>query len=72
MSRTAWMPDFGASDSLYQPVQVPEPGDPGYPGKLLPETDPCAPAWNRALAEVEADRPDAYLAGSDPEAEAGL
>ena len=72
MSRTAWVPDFGTSDSLYQPVQVPEPGDPGYPGKLLPETDPCAPAWNRALAEVEADRPDAYLAGSDPEAEAGL
>jgi hypothetical protein len=55
MSRTAWVPDFGASDSLYQQVEVPEPGDPGYPGRPLPESDPGAAAWNRALAEVEAE-----------------
>jgi len=30
VSRTVWIPDYGASDSLYQPVQIPEPGEPGY------------------------------------------
>ncbi len=62
MSRTVWVPDFGASDSLYQPVPVAEPGDPGYPAPALPEGDPWAPAVNQARAEIEAGREDAYLA----------
>jgi len=30
VSRTIWIPDHGASDSPYQPVQIPEPGETGY------------------------------------------
>ena len=30
MSRTLWVPDYGASDSLYMPMEIPEPGEPGY------------------------------------------
>ncbi len=61
-------PDFGASGSLYQQVEVAEPGDPGYPAPELPEGDPWAPAVNQARAEIEAARPDAYLA-DDPHAD---
>ncbi len=68
MSRTAWVPNYGAEGGLYQPVQVAEPGEPGYPTPALPEGDPWAPAVNRVIAEVEAGRPDAYL---EPEADAG-
>jgi hypothetical protein len=56
MSRTVWVPDFSACDSLYQPVEVPEPGDPGYPASPLPDADPWAPAVNQAIAEIKADR----------------
>lgn len=68
MSRSVTVPDFGDSGSLYQQVEVAEPGDPGYPTPELPEGDPWAPAVNQAIAEVEAARPDAYLA-SDPYAD---
>ena len=43
MSRTVAVPDFGDSGSLYQHVEVAEPGDPGYPTPMLPEGDPWAP-----------------------------
>ena len=78
MSRTVAVPDFGHSGSLYQHVEVAEPGDPGYPTPMLPEGDPWAPAVNRAVAEVEADAEadyDAVLAGRpepDPESEAEI
>ena len=62
MSRFAAVPDFGDSGSLYQYVEVAEPGEPGYPTPALPEGDPWAPAVNRVRAEIEAARPDAYLA----------
>jgi len=55
MSRTVWVPDYSAFDSLYQPVEVPEPGDPGFPATPLPEGDPWAPAINRAIAEIKAE-----------------
>ena len=55
MSRTVAVPDFGDSGSLYQRVEVAEPGDPGYPTPMLPEVDPWAPAINRAVAEIEAE-----------------
>ena len=84
MSRVAWVPNFGASDSLYQRVEVPEPGDLGWPGADLPEGDPWAPTVNQIRAEIAAD----YAAAeaevdamgltaadrevSDPEPEAGI
>lgn len=77
MSRTAWVPSYGAGGGLYQPVEVAEPGEPRYPTPALPEGDPWAPAVNRAIAEIEAGRPDVYLASDpyadlEPEPEAGL
>ena len=68
MSRFVAVPDFGDSGSLYQYVEVAEPGEPGYPTPALPESDPWAPAVNRVRAEIEASRPDAYLA-NDPNAD---
>lgn len=56
MSRTVAVPDFGDSGSLYQHVEVAEPGDPGYPTPMLPEGDPWAPAVNRAVAADMAAR----------------
>jgi hypothetical protein len=55
MSRIAWVPDFGVGPELYQRVEVPEPGDPGWPGADLPEGDPWAPAVNQLRAEITAD-----------------
>ena len=66
--RLVAVPDFGDSGSLYQYVEVAEPGEPGYPTLTLPEGDPWAPAVNQARAEIEAARPDAYLA-NDPYAD---
>ncbi len=54
MSRIAWVPDFGYGPELYQWVEVPEPGDPGWPGADLPESDPWAPAVNQLRAEIAA------------------
>ena len=68
MSRTVLVPDFGDSGARYQEVEVAEPGERGYPTPALPEGDPWAPAVNQARAEIEAARPDAYLA-KDPSAE---
>ena len=74
MARFVTVPNFGDSGSLYQQVEVAEPGDPGYPTPELPEGDPWAPAVNQARAEIEAARPEAYLADDpyadlEPEAE---
>jgi len=74
MSRLVAVPDFGAGDGLWQYAEVAEPGEPGYPTPALPEGDPWAPAVNRARAEIEAAREDAYLAADpyadlEPEAE---
>jgi hypothetical protein len=30
MSRTIWVPDFGGSESPYQRLEIPKPGEPGY------------------------------------------
>jgi hypothetical protein len=55
MSRIAWVPDYGDGPQLYQRVEVPEPGDPGWPGADLPEGDPWAPDVNQIRAEIAAD-----------------
>lgn len=59
MSLIAWVPDFGGGPELYQQVEVPEPGDPGWPGADLPEGDPRAPAVNQLRAEIAADHAEA-------------
>ena len=64
MSRLVAVPDFGDSGSLYQHVEVAEPGEAAYPTPRLPEGDPWAPAVNRAIDKIEAVRPDAYLANA--------
>ncbi len=61
-------------EPLAEPGPEAEAGEAGYPTPALPEGDPWAPAVNQARAEVEAARPDAYLAdnphaGLEPEAE---
>ncbi len=55
MSRVVIVPDFGDSGSVYQSVEVAEPGEPGYPTPLLPEGDPWAPAVNEVIREVAAE-----------------
>jgi len=37
MSRQVLVPDWGDSGALYQQIEVPEPGDDGYPMAGLPE-----------------------------------
>jgi hypothetical protein len=54
MRRLVAVPDWGDCGSLYQCIEVPEPGDDGYPMAELPEDDPWAPAVNRAIA-IETD-----------------
>ncbi len=71
MSRTVTVPDLGDSGQKWQEVEVTEPGEPGYPTPALPEGDPWAPAVNQARGEIEAARPDAYLA-NDPHADREL
>ncbi len=73
VSRTIWIPDYGASDSLYQPVQIPGPGEPGYisPADRIALADPNDPipaiiAREQAIAE-HLD----CTAGAPPEPEAG-
>jgi hypothetical protein len=66
MSRTVRVPDFGAVDSLYQPVEVPEPGDPGYPARPLPEGDPWAKYVNPVIEA--AGECAGYQAWNEPEA----
>jgi hypothetical protein len=43
MSRLVSVPDWGDSAALYQWIEVPEPGDDGYPMAELPEGDPGHP-----------------------------
>jgi hypothetical protein len=69
MSRSVTVPDFGDSGSLYQQVEVAEPGEPGYPTPELPEGDPWAPAVNAAIREVAAKAD--LCEGLEPELEAG-
>ena len=47
--RTVTVPDWGASDSLHQQVEVPEPGDPGYTGVPLPDSGPWAKHINPVI-----------------------
>ena len=47
--RTVTVPDWGADDSLYQQVEVPDPGDPGYTGTRLPDPDPWAKYVNPVI-----------------------
>jgi hypothetical protein len=76
VSRTAWVPDFGNGPELYQQVEVPEPGDAGWPGADLPAGDPWAPAVNQLRAEIAAGYAEAAAEvdaiGLDAEPEAGL
>ncbi len=73
MSRIAWVADFSGGPDLYQQVEVPEPGDPGWPGADLPEGDPRASAVNQIRAEIAADYAEVAAEvdaiGLEPEAE---
>jgi hypothetical protein len=60
VSRSVTVPDFGDSGSLYQQVEIAEPGEPGYPTPELPDSDPWAPAVNAAIREVTAEADLAY------------
>jgi hypothetical protein len=64
VTRLVAVPDWGDSGALYQHVEVPEPGDPGYPAAELPDSDPWSPAINRAIREIAAE---ASQAGWHPE-----
>lgn len=55
MSRLVSVPDWGDSGSLYQQIEIPEPGDDEYPMAELPNGDPWAPAINRAIREIQAN-----------------
>ena len=75
MTRTIWVPDYGADGSLHQPLEIPEPGEPGYitPAERLAFADPGDPqaatiAREQAIEEaleLQALRADAEL---EPEA----
>lgn len=73
--KTIQVPDFGDSGSLYQQVEVPEPGDPGYSWARLPESDPWAKYVNPVMDAAEddwyakwnAEHPDNYPC-NEPEA----
>jgi hypothetical protein len=54
--KTITVPDVGDSGSLYQQVEVPEPGDPGYTGATLPESDPWAKYVNPVINAAEHER----------------
>ena len=71
MSRTIWIPDHGAGDSLYQPVQIPEPGEPGYmsPADRFAFADPGDPV-QQAVAREQAIAESLDLAAAWAEAEA--
>ena len=71
MSRTIWIPDHGASDSLYQPVQIPEPGEPGYmsPADRFAFADPGDPV-QQAIAREQAIEESLECAAALAEAEA--
>ena len=55
MSRTVMVPDYGASGSWWQPVQVPEPGEAGYmtPAERVAAADPGDP-WPLVIAKEQA------------------
>jgi hypothetical protein len=85
MSRIAWIPAPRTSPELYEQIEVPEPGDPGYPGPELSASDPRAEvvyqlraeietayAYARAEAEAVWDEPDPWAAEYDIEPEAEL
>ena len=60
--KTITVPDFGDSGPLYQQVEVPEPGDPGYTGIRLAESDPWAKYVNPVMdAAEEAEEPRIYV-----------
>ncbi len=72
MSRTIWIPDYGASDSLYQPVQIPEPGEPGYtsPADRFALADPDDPVAEMiAREQAIAEHLDCAEAAAEPEGE---
>ncbi|MDQ2811537.1 MAG: hypothetical protein M3Z75_06565 [Actinomycetota bacterium] len=78
MSRIAWIPAPRTSLELYEQIEVPEPGEPGYPGPELPADDPRAGTVNQVRAEIEtgyayaqADVNDIWD-GPEPDAEAEI
>ena len=74
MSRFAAVPDFGDSGSLYQYVEVAEPGEPGYPTPRAAGERPVGAGGQpgrrrdrgRPAGRVPGERP---LADLEPEAE---
>jgi hypothetical protein len=77
VSRTIWVPDHGAGGSLHQPLEIPEPGEPGYmtPTERLAFADPGDPQAAiiaREQAIEEALELQALRAEAEPEPEAGL
>jgi hypothetical protein len=74
VSRTIWIPDYGDSSSWYQPLQVPEPGEPGYmtPAERIAYAEPGDPlpaiiAREQAIEEAHGAQAD--LAEAEIEAD---
>jgi hypothetical protein len=75
MSSTIWVPDYGASDSLYMPMEIPEPDEPGYisPAARIAFASPGDPlpaiiAREQSIEECLAG----WTGGPEPEPEAEL
>lgn len=76
MTRAIWVPDYGDSSSWYQPLQIPEPGEPGYmsPADRIAYAtpgDPLPAIIAREQAIEEALELQALRAKAEAEAEAG-
>lgn len=73
MTRTIWVPDCGDSDSLYLPLEIPEPHEPGdiTPAQRLAAADPRDP-WAKIIAREQAieEYLDNQAADADAELEA--
>lgn len=80
--RTIMVPDYGDSGSMFQSLQIPEPGEPGYlsPAERMAGMDPERPdPWTPAIAREQAiaEYLDAHpvqghaCQGCEPEPEAG-
>ena len=80
MSRTIWIPDYGDSASWYQPLEIPEPGEPGYrtPAERIASARPGDPfaaiiAREQAIEEALGAQPEVNAQPeADAELEAGL
>jgi hypothetical protein len=73
--RTVWVPDFSAGESLLQPVQIPEPGGPGYisSAERMAQAGTSGDPWAQSIAREQAmeEHLELQALAADAEAEAG-